>query len=384
MTSSLGTLYRIHTFGESHGPGVGVVIDGCPAGLVLDVDHIQNWLTRRRPGQSRLSSQRKEKDKFELLSGLYGGKTLGTPIAALVRNTDSRGKDYDQWAQIYRPSHADYTYHAKYGHRTPHGGGRASVRETIGRVIGGSVAAQVLEKELGIQIISWVDSIGSITSKSFSDPPQSHSQVDASLVRCPDPKASVQMIQLIDEVRKEGDSIGGTIGLAVYNVPPGLGEPVFEKLEAELAKACLSISACKGFESGSGKEATKMKGSEHNDPFYTENGQNEQNIPPNVKTRTNHSGGIQGGITNGMPILIRASFKPTATIFKPQESVEESGKNVTLKASGRHDPCVLPRAVPIVEAMVALVLMDSYLMQRARNPEWWLRYAKEPIKTHSF
>lgn len=392
MSSITNKLFRVSTFGESHGPGIGVVIDGCPAGLVLDLDLIRLQLQRRRPGQSRLTTQRKEKDEFEILSGLYEGKTLGTPIAFLVRNTDVKSDDYLKWADIYRPSHADYTYHAKHGYRTPVGGGRASVRETIARVIAGSVAAQILNQELNIQTIAWVDSIGPIQSDVMKNPPQSLEEVDRSLVRCPDLNATEEMIKLIEKIKKEGDSIGGTIGVIVRNVPPGLGEPVFDKLEAELAKACLSIPACKGFESGSGFEGTKLKGSEHNDEFYipgkeplseTVLNRNREikrvegfeNIPE-LKTKTNYSGGIQGGISNGMPIIIRLAFKPTATIHKVQRTVTESGVPVNLLAGGRHDPCVLPRAVPIVESVVNLVLIDMYFRQRAIYPEWWLRYVK--------
>ena len=389
MSSQSGVLFRIATFGESHGPGVGVVIDGCPAGIKIDWEAVQAQLARRRPGQSHLTTQRREPDILEVLSGIFEERSLGTPIAVLVRNTDSRSKDYDGFSQVYRPSHADYTYHIKYGHRTPHGGGRASVRETIGRVIAGSVAEQILKNELGMETVGWVDSIGEIETSVFENPPLDRNTVDRSLVRCPDPECSDRMIALVEEVKKAGDSVGGTVGLIVRNVPPGLGEPVFDKLEAELAKACLSIPACKGFESGSGFQGTRGRGSEHNDLFYNEGqpspGREPPPVPfenvPNLKTRSNRSGGIQGGITNGMPITLRVAFKPTATIFQAQTTADEYGAEVELQARGRHDPCVLPRAVPIVESVVNLVLVDAYLQQRARNPAWWERYASSPKKS---
>lgn len=393
MSSITNTIFKISTFGESHGSGIGVVIDGCPAGIRLDLELISRQLQRRRPGQNLLTTQRKEKDEFEILSGIYEEKTLGTPIAFFVKNTDVKSNDYLKWADIYRPSHADYTYHAKHGYRTPIGGGRASVRETIARVIAGSVASQILKEDLGIETIAWVDSIGPIQSNVMNNPPTSIEEVDKSLVRCPDLEVSKKMIQLIEDVRKEGDSIGGTIGVIVRNVPPGLGEPVFDKLEAEFAKACLSIPACKGFESGSGFEGTKLKGSQHNDEFYIpgkehlpDNNEINKNREikrtegffniPDLKTKTNYSGGIQGGISNGMPILLRLAFKPTATIHKVQKTVSESGDPVNLLAGGRHDPCVLPRAVPIVESVINLVLIDMYFQQRAKYPEWWLKYVK--------
>ncbi len=384
MSSIWGTLFRISTFGESHGPGVGVVIDGCPPGLMLDLDSVQKELARRRPGQSRLTTQRKEADEVEVLSGLYEGRTLGTAIALLVRNTDNKPGDYLRWADTYRPSHADFTYDAKYGLRTPLGGGRASVRETIGRVAAGAVAAQILYEDLGVLTVAYVDTIGQVTSKAHISPPSNREMVDASLVRCPDPQASEAMVAEIEAVRKAGDSVGGTIGVTVHNVPPGLGDPVFDKLEAELAKACLSIPACKGFESGSGFEGTRQRGSNHNDSFVPDRkgrpqglGRDARDVPQPL-TGSNRSGGIQGGISNGMPITLRLAFKPTATIHQDQDTVNDSGEAVVLKAGGRHDPCVLPRAVPIVEAVVNLVLVDAYLRQRAQNPAWWLRYARQP------
>ena len=384
--STFGNIFKISTFGESHGGGVGVIIDGCPAGIVLDLNYINNELKRRRPGQSSISSQRKEADEFEILSGLYENKTLGSPIAFLVKNTDTRAKDYESWGDIYRPSHADYTYHIKYGHRTPLGGGRASVRESIGRVIAGAVASQILYNELGIKTLAWVERVGEINSKFYDNFPLNLSEsvyknyyekIEATPVRCPDLKIANQMIELIESVRKNGDSIGGVVGLACCNVPPGLGEPVFNKLEAELAKAMLSIPACKGFVSGSGFEGTLSTGSKHNDLYYNENKiKSNYNEIPILKTHTNNSGGIQGGISNGMPIKCLLAFKPTATIFHEQESVNEAGESVILKAKGRHDPCVLPRAVPIVEAMANLVLIDAFFMQRALNPNWWERFRK--------
>lgn len=383
MSSISGTTFRIATFGESHGPGVGVVIDGCPPNIELDLAAIQHELTRRRPGQSRLTTQRKEADEFEVLSGMYAGRTLGTSLALLVRNSDVKSTDYLKWADTYRPSHADYTYDAKYGFRTPIGGGRASVRETIGRVAAGAIARQILQQDLGMQTVAYVSSIGQIDSDVHENPPATRSAVDESLVRCPDPSATERMVQAIDAARKAGDSIGGVIGVTVHNPPPGLGDPVFAKLEAELAAACLSIPACKGFESGSGFAGTRLTGSAHNDAFVP--GEPGKTIAPDRDVRhaprpstpTNRSGGIQGGISNGMPITMRLAFKPTATIHQDQQTVNEAGQPVTLKAGGRHDPCVLPRAVPIVEAVVDLVLVDAYLRQRAQNPLWWLRFVHE-------
>jgi chorismate synthase len=380
VSSISGTLFRISTFGESHGPAVGVVVDGCPAGLAFDSVRIQTALTRRRPGQSHLTTARQESDEFELLSGVYQGRTLGTPIAMMVRNLDMRSQDYGGFQDIYRPSHADFTYHAKYGYRTPHGGGRASVRETIARVAAGAIAESILEEELGISTIAWVDSIGRIDSRAMENPPVSRAQVDSNLARCPDAGAAEQMISAVEEARSKKDSIGGTIGVIVRGVPPGLGDPVFDRLEADLAKASLSIPACKGFESGSGFAGTRLFGSQHNDHFLPgadDTRRSEQMPAPAPVTQTNYSGGIQGGISNGMPIVCRLAFKPTATISQDQQTVNEAGKSVTLAAKGRHDPCVLPRAVPIVEAVFNLVLVDAYLRQRAQQPRWWERYRQE-------
>ena len=385
--NTFGDHFSITTFGESHGPGIGVVIDGCPPGIILDLEDIQLQLDRRKPGQSHLTTQRREPDKLEILSGVYEGRTLGTPIAVVIHNTDNRSKDYAKWQQLYRPSHADYTYHIKYGYRTPHGGGRASARETIGRVVAGAIAGQILKSDLGLEVIAWVDSIGTFQVNHEHTPPKSRAEVDQSIIRCPDPVVSDAMIALIEKVKKDGDSVGGTIAAIVRNVPPGLGTPVFDRLEAELAKACLSIPACKGFESGSGFEGSTQTGSSHNDLFYNDKNEESQYkaLPqppvdfkdiPDLKTYSNHSGGIQGGISNGMPVTFKLAFKPTATIHRNQQTVNEIGQPDTILPGGRHDPCVLPRAVPIVESMANLVFMNAYLCQRSQNPEWWLRYVK--------
>lgn len=354
--STFGTAFRVTTFGESHGGGLGVVIDGCPPRLPLDLEAIARELTRRRPGQSHLVTQRDEPDSVEILSGVLEGVTLGTPIAMLVRNQDARSKDYAEVASAYRPSHADYTYDAKYGIRAVAGGGRASARETVARVAAGAVAKQLLAP-LGVAIVAWVDEVGELAAQ-VDALAVSIAEVEASLVRCPDPAASAAMIERIEEVRKAGDSIGGVVRAVARGVPAGWGEPVFDKLEADLAKAMLSIPAVKGFEVGSGFAGARLRGSQHNDAF----------VPAGdgaVGTRTNFSGGIQGGISNGQPILLRIGFKPTATIMRSQDTVDASGAATVLAPRGRHDPCVLPRAVPIVEAMLALVLADHCLRQRA-------------------
>jgi chorismate synthase len=359
VSSSFGRLFRITTFGESHGPAVGVVIDGCPPRLPVSREEIQTELDRRRPGQSRITTQRKEADEVEILSGVQDGLTLGTPIALLVRNADQRSNDYEEMRTKYRPSHADFTYQAKYGIRAWQGGGRASARETIGRVAAGAVARKLLEVEAAVEIVAWVQRVAD--QEADVDPARvSRGDVEANIVRCPDPAAAEAMIGLIDAARKDGDSLGGVIEAVARRVPAGLGDPIFDKLEADLAKALLSLPACKGFESGSGFAGTRLRGSQHNDPFYPHQGR--------VRTRTNRSGGIQGGISNGEDILVRAAFKPTATILREQETVDIEGQATTLKPRGRHDPCVLPRAVPIVEAMIALVLADHYLRQRALSP----------------
>lgn len=357
MGNSFGHLFRITTWGESHGGGVGVVIDGCPPRLELSEADIQAELNRRRPGQSRVTTPRQEADRCEILSGVFEGRTLGTPIAILVRNENARPGDYVDFKNLYRPSHADYTYDAKYGIRNWQGGGRASARETIGRVAAGAVAQKILRQACGIQIVAWVRQVHTITAE--VDPETvTRADVESTIVRCPNMEAAERMVAAIDEARRQRDSLGGVVECVARNVPPGWGEPVFDKLEADLAKAVLSLPAAKGFEIGSGFAGTRLYGSQHNDPFYAD----EQK---RVRTRTNYSGGVQGGISNGEPILIRVAFKPTATIGKEQETVTTDREPAVLAARGRHDPCVLPRAVPMVEAMVALVLVDHYLRQRA-------------------
>ena len=357
MSSSFGSLFRLTTFGESHGPAVGVVVDGCPPRLPIAREEIQAELDRRRPGQSRITTQRREADEVEILSGVHEGLTLGTPIALVVRNTDQRGGDYQEMRTKFRPSHADFTYQAKYGIRAWEGGGRASARETIGRVAAGAIARKLLQVDAGVEIVAWVLRVGGLEGAVDTNA-VSRADVEANIVRCPDHRVAGEMIELIDAARKDGDSLGGVVEAVARNVPAGLGDPVFDKLEADLARAMLSLPACKGFESGSGFAGTRLRGSQHNDPFYNAGG-------GHIRTRTNHSGGIQGGISNGEPILIRAAFKPTATILREQQTVDEQGNDTTLAPRGRHDPCVLPRAVPIVEAMMALVLADHYLRQRA-------------------
>jgi len=358
MFSTFGHLFRITTFGESHGGAVGVVVDGCPAGVEISTEEIQAELTRRRPGQSILTTPRQEKDEMEIFSGLFEGKTLGTPIAVLVHNKDARPSSYEKFKDIFRPSHADYTYHAKHGIRNWMGGGRASARETIGRVAGGSIAHQVLRTFFPIEIVAWVESVHTVKVENIDPVSVRRDQVEANAVRCPDPETAELMYQTIDQARREQDSVGGVIACCAKGLPAGLGEPVFSKLEAELARAMLSLPAVKGFEIGSGFQGTELKGSEHNDPFEMKDGV--------VGTTTNRSGGVQGGISNGEPLLFRVAFKPTATIGKVQQTVDEAGEARELEARGRHDPCVLPRAVPIVEAMTHLVIADAVLMQRAR------------------
>jgi chorismate synthase len=360
MASTFGTLFRVTTWGESHGPGVGVVVDGCPPGIPLSLERIQRELDRRRPGQSRLTSPRKETDRCRILSGVWEGKTLGTPILILVENEDARPDAYLPLAKLYRPSHADYTYEAKYGIRDWRGGGRASARETVGRVAGGAVASSFLTHvQPALEVKALVSSVGPLES-SLPLEKVDFAFVEGNPLRWPDPGTLEEALSLVEEARREGDSVGGTIYCLVRGVPPGLGEPVFDKLEADLAKAMLSLPACKGFEIGSGFAGTRMRGSLHNDPFYREGGQ--------VRTRTNWSGGIQGGITNGEEIYFRLAFKPVATIAKPQKTVTTEGEEVEFHGRGRHDPCVLPRAVPIVEAMTWLVLADHWLRQRAIRP----------------
>jgi chorismate synthase len=357
MASFFGEVFRIATWGESHGGGVGVVIDGCPPRLPLSEEDIQPELDRRRPGQSDIVTPRKEEDACQILSGVFQGSTLGTPISIWVRNTDARPEAYKEMETTYRPSHADFTYQAKYGIRNWQGGGRASARETIGRVAAGAVAKKVLKILFpDLEILAYVVAIHHIES-SINPATVTLEEVESNAVRCPDPAAAAAMIERIKQVRSAGDSVGGVIEGVVRGAPPGLGEPVFDKLEADLAKAMLSLPATKGFEIGSGFAGARLKGSEHNDAFRMEGAR--------VRTMTNLSGGIQGGISNGEPVVFRIAFKPTATIAKPQQTVTVSGENTELAARGRHDPCVLPRAVPMVEAMAALVLCDHALRQHA-------------------
>ncbi|MCG8474015.1 MAG: chorismate synthase [Cytophagales bacterium] len=354
MGSSYGKIFSISTFGESHGKAIGVVIEGCPAGVPFDETFIQQELSRRKPGQSKITTNRQEADEFEVLSGVFDGKTTGTPIALLIRNQDQRSKDYSHIADRYRPSHADYTYQQKYGLRDYRGGGRSSARETAARVAAGAVAKLFL-KEYGITVQAYVSQAGALKlNKNYQE--LDLSLAETNIVRCPDQNMAEKMIELIDSVRKDRDTIGGVVSAVIKGTPAGLGEPVFDRLHAELGKAMLSINACKGFEYGSGFDGVSLRGSEHNDVFYTEDGK--------VKTQTNFSGGIQGGISNGEDIYFRAAFKPVATLMKDQESINEAGEKVTVSGKGRHDPCVVPRAVPIVEAMAALVLADFLLRNR--------------------
>jgi chorismate synthase len=351
MSNSFGKIFKITTFGESHGKAVGVVIEGCPAGLPIDESFIQAELDRRRPGQSNIVTQRKEGDKFEILSGIFEGKATGTPLTLLVWNEDQKSGDYAHIADKFRPSHADYTYFAKYGIRDYRGGGRSSARETVARVAGGAVA-KLLLRQLGVQITAYASQIGHLK---LEIPYQNldFNQIEQNAVRCPEPDLAEKMINLIKEVRKDGDTIGGVVSAVVTGVPAGWGEPVFDRLHAELGKAMLSINAVKGFEYGSGFAGVAMRGSAHNDAFLIENDK--------VRTKTNYSGGIQGGISNGEDIYFRVAFKPVATLIQDQESINEKGEDVIVSGKGRHDPCVIPRAVPIVEAMTALVLADFYL-----------------------
>ncbi|MCE7062512.1 chorismate synthase [Dyadobacter sp. CY343] len=356
MGSTYGKIFKISTFGESHGVGIGVIIEGCPAGLEFDADFIQSELTRRKPGQSRITTQRKEADEYEVMSGVFEGKTTGTPIALIIRNEDQRSKDYSHIATQYRPSHADFTYQEKYGVRDYRGGGRSSARETAARVAAGAVAKLLLRK-IGIEITGYVSQVGGMKlGKPYQELDLRKAEENA--VRCPDPEMAEQMFDYIDSVRKSGDSVGGVVSCVITSTPVGLGEPVFDKLHAELGKAMLSINAVKGFEYGSGFEGVNLLGSEHNDAFYTDE-------TGAVRTRTNHSGGVQGGISNGQDIYFNVAFKPVATIMQDQESLDQDGNIVVVQGKGRHDPCVVPRAVPIVEAMAALVLADFYLRNKS-------------------
>jgi chorismate synthase len=360
MPNTFGKLFTISTWGESHGAAVGVVIDGCPAGLPLGPEDIQPDLDRRKPGQSSITSPRKEADVVEILSGIFEGKTTGAPISMLVRNGDARPGAYDEMKEKFRPSHADFTYLSKYGVRDHRGGGRSSARETIGRVASGAVAKKLLSFAGPVVIRAYVTRIHDIEIPAgFGASFPSQDQVDASPVRCPDAATAAAMVQRIEDVRADGDSVGGIITCRIQGIPPGLGEPVFDRLEADLAKAMLSLPATKGFEIGSGFEGTKLKGSEHNDAYILKEGK--------VGTRTNRSGGVQGGISDGEEIVFNVAFKATATIMKPQDTVTTDGKPTELKGRGRHDPCVLPRAVPIVEAMAALVLIDHWMRDAAQN-----------------
>jgi len=357
MSSTIGTLFKVSTFGESHGKGVGAIVDGCPAQLELTEADLQVQLDRRRPGQSKLTTPRQESDRVTILSGVENGKTLGTPIGLFVPNQDQRPADYQAMAEIPRPSHADYTYRVKYGITSASGGGRASARETIGRVAAGAIAEKFLMQRYGVQIVAFVSSVGTITAGAVNLESVSRREIDATSIRCPDPAAAERMATLVAAVRDEKDSVGGIITCVVRGVPAGWGDPVFDKLEARLAQAMLSLPATKGFELGSGFAGTALRGSQHNDPFGAQQAA--------LTTVTNNSGGIQGGISNGAPIVFRVAFKPPATIGKSQATVDYSGRTVLLEAKGRHDPCVVPRAVPIVEAMTALILADCALLQQA-------------------
>ena len=347
--NSFGTLFKLTTFGESHGPAIGGVLDGCPAGISLDLEAIQADLDRRRPGQSAIVTQRKEPDTVEFYSGIFEGKTTGTPIGFAIHNTNQKSKDYSHIKDSYRPSHADYVYDKKYGIRDYRGGGRSSARETASRVVAGAIAKQFLN---GTTINAYVSQVGDLKlEKSYGD--LELQLTESNPVRCPDPETAARMEEYIKTIRKEGDTVGGVISCVIQNVAVGLGEPVFDKLHAELGKAMLSINAVKGFEYGSGFEGVAMKGSDHNDQFNTDG-----------TTKTNHSGGIQGGISNGMDIYFNVAFKPVATIIQPYETIDKEGNKVQAQGKGRHDPCVVPRAVPIVEAMAALVLADYTLLNR--------------------
>lgn len=351
MSNSYGKHFKITTYGESHGRAIGVTIDGCPAGITINEGFIQREMDRRKPGQSKITTQRKEGDVVEILSGVFEGKTTGTPLAMVIYNQDQKSKDYSHIADKFRPSHADYTYQKKYGIRDYRGGGRSSARETAARVAAGAVAKQILaQKDIYTQ--AYVSQVGNLAlHKQYQD--MDLAKAEENIVRCPDPDVAEQMITLIDQTRKNRDTIGGIVSCVIQGAPAGLGEPVFDKLHAELGKAMLSINAVKGFEYGSGFAGVAMYGSQHNDEFYKEEDQ--------VKTKTNHSGGIQGGISNGQDIYFRVAFKPVATIMDDQKSIDESGKETVVQGKGRHDPCVVPRAVPIVEAMAALVILDFYL-----------------------
>jgi chorismate synthase len=379
--NTFGRSFQVTTFGESHGVAVGCVVDGCPPGHLLDRGHLQQFMARRKPGQSKLTTARAEDDAVEVVSGIdtETSRTLGSPICMLVRNSDARSSAYDELQHVYRPSHADFTYDAKYGVRAWQGGGRASARETIGRVAAGALAEQLLtERFPALRICAWVERVHDIDARDVLDPlGVTRESVDAHPTRCPDPAAAERMEAAILEAKKRGDSLGGYVRLFVQGVPPGLGQPVFEKLDAVLAQAFLSLPACKGVESGSGFAGAAQTGLEHNDAFAWEG----DDPGRHMTTRSNRSGGVQGGISNGMPLDMRLVFKPTATVLRPQPTADDAGRNVELRAKGRHDPCVLPRAVPIVEAMTALVLVDAWLQQRGQVGDPWpgLRGPLHPV-----
>ncbi|MFO7033256.1 chorismate synthase [Limnospira fusiformis CCALA 023] len=357
MGNTFGKIFKITTFGESHGLGLGVTVEGCPAGLAIDEQYIRSEMQRRKPGQSKITTQRKEEDEIQILSGVFEGKSTGTPIGMVIMNTDQKSKDYSHISDKFRPSHADYTYFEKYGIRDYRGGGRSSARETAARVAGGAIAKMLLQ-HFGISIQAYVSQVGDLKlGKPYQE--MELSKAEENIVRCPDAEMAEKMIAYIDEVRKSRDTVGGVITCVAKGVPAGLGEPVFDRLHAELGKAMLSINAVKGFEYGSGFQGVAMRGSQHNDAFYQEGDK--------VRTKTNYSGGIQGGISNGEDIYFNVAFKPVATIMQDQDSVNESGERVTVSGKGRHDPCVVPRAVPIVEAMGALVLADYLLISRTNK-----------------
>ncbi|PZX59782.1 chorismate synthase [Algoriphagus ratkowskyi] len=359
MGNSFGKLFKITTFGESHGLALGVIIEGCPAGLKIDEAKLIAEMQRRKPGQSKITTQRKEEDEFEIKSGVFKGVTTGTPIGIVITNSDQKSKDYSHISDKFRPSHADFTYFEKYGLRDYRGGGRSSARETAARVVAGAIAKQLLETK-GISIQAYVSQVGDLKlRKSYAE--LDLANAEENIVRCPDPVLAEEMIELIDSVRKDRDTIGGVVSCVIKNTPVGIGEPVFDRLHAELGKAMLSINAVKGFEFGSGFEGVKMRGSEHNDTFVQDG--------EKVRTVTNHSGGIQGGISNGEDIYFNVAFKPVATIMKDQDSINEAGDNVVVSGKGRHDPCVVPRAVPIVEAMAALVIADYILLSKSNKLE---------------
>lgn len=358
MSNTLGQLFKVTNWGESHGKAIGVVVDGCPSLLELKEQDIQKELDRRSPGQSKITTKRKEPDKLEILSGVFDGKTTGTPISLIIKNKDFKKKDYTKISNVCRPSHADYTYQEKYGIRNPFGGGRSSARITAGNVAAGAIAKKLLKNKENIEILAYVKQIHNIKAK-INPNNITLNDIESNIVRCPDKIVVDDMIKLIEETKKQGDSVGGTIECVIKNVPPGLGEPIFNKLSADLSKSMMSINASKGFEIGSGFNSTLQFGSEHNDPFTIKNNK--------VMTEKNNSGGIQGGISNGMPIIFRVAFKPTSTISKSQDTINIDKKTTKIAPKGRHDPCVLPRAVPIVEAMAAIAIADHYLMYKSKR-----------------